>query len=118
MGYSGISPCSVTLPGIHGAEEAEILDSLTLLQPNYKKLNKGSASPLGLIAGCKTRWEFTSRAQSTGLEKKVLLMLGGKARNANFCCAGPAFWGRGIPKNAIRLPQPLSCNGQAGLLQV
>lgn len=117
MGFLGISPCSVTLLGIHGAEEGEILGSLRLLQLTYKKFNKVKfffLSPLGL----KTRWESTSRAQSIGLGKKVLWILGGKGRNADFCCTTRTFWGRGIPRNAITLPKPFGCNGQVGLLQV
>lgn len=97
---------------------AEILRSSSLLQLNYKKLYKESASLLGLIASCKTRWEPTSRDQSIGLENQVLLMLGGKGRNADFCWAGCTFRGRGILKNAIMLPKPSGCNGQVGLLQV
>lgn len=111
MGFSGISPCSVMLLGIHRAEEAETLGPSRLLQPNCKKLDKESAPPLGLIAGCKTRWESTSRAQSVGLEKKVLLMLGGK-------CRFLPFWQCRSLKNVITLPKPFGCNGQVGSLQV
>lgn len=114
MGFSGISLCSVMLLGIHRAEEAEALGPSRLLQPNCKKLDKESAPPLGLIAGCKTRWESTSRAQSVGLENKVLLMLGGKGRNADFCM----FRRHESLKNLIMLPKPFGCNGQVGLLQV